>query len=338
MKDTFGQIFKFHSFGESHGPALGCVIEGCPAGLPFDLRLLEKNLQRRRPGQNNLVSARNEEDKPEILSGVFEEKTLGTPIAIVIRNHDQRSKDYEKLPDRRGHATDVWQNKFGHSDHRGGGRASGRETVARVIAGAVAEMLIQKLSPETKIMAWTSQVGPFKQQIPLDQWPTLSREQIDLHVLRTPQSNPQAEQQVAQAKENCDSLGGEAQLVILYPPKNLGQPVFHKLKADFASALMSIGAVTAVELGAGSEATNQTGLDFHQQQGTEVYGGIRGGISTGEPIHFKISVKPTSSILDVAKKGRHDPFLLPRMIPVIEAMAACVIADHLLWSRLDRIE
>lgn len=338
MKDTFGQIFKFHSFGESHGPAMGCVIEGCPAGLPFDLLLLEKNLQRRRPGQNQLVTSRNEEDKPEVLSGVFEGKTLGTPIAIVIRNQDQRSKDYEKLPDRRGHATDVWQSKFGHSDPRGGGRASGRETVARVIAGAVAEMLIQKLSPETKILAWTSKIGTLNETITMDQWPTLTREQMDQNPLRTPNPNPKAETQVLNAKENGDSLGGEAQLAILYPPKNLGQPTFHKLKSDFAAALMSIGAVTAVELGAGAEATTKTGLDFHQQQGTEVYGGIRGGISTGEPIHFKVSVKPTSSILDVAKKGRHDPFLLPRMIPVIEAMAACVIADHLLWSRLDRIE
>ncbi len=338
MKDTFGQIFKFHSFGESHGPALGCVIEGCPAGLSFDLQLLEKNLQRRRPGQNNLVSARDEEDKPEILSGVFAGKTLGTPIAILIRNQDQRSKDYEQLPNRRGHATDVWQQKFGHSDPRGGGRASGRETVARVIAGSVAEMLIKKLSPETKILSWTSQVGPLSETIPLQDWPKLTREQIDQSPLRTPKKNNEAEAMVLKAKEEGNSLGGEAQLAILQPPKNLGQPVFHKLKADFAAALMSIGAVTAVELGAGAKAATQEGLDFHVEQSEEVYGGIRGGISTGEPIHFKISVKPTSSILDVAKKGRHDPFLLPRMIPVIEAMAACVIADHLLWSRLDRIE
>lgn len=337
MKDTFGQIFKFHSFGESHGPAMGCVIEGCPAGLPFDLELLEKNLARRKPGQNAFVSARNEADKPEILSGVFEGQTLGTPIAILIRNQDQRSKDYEKLPDRRGHATDVWQTKFGHSDPRGGGRASGRETVTRVIAGSVAEMLIRQLSPETKILAWTAQVGKLKQTIALEQWPKLTREMMDANPLRTPQISEEAEAAVSKAKEQGDSLGGEAQLVILQPPKNLGQPVFHKLKADFASALMSIGAVTAVELGAGAEASSQSGLDFHQQQSEDVYGGIRGGISTGEPIHFKISVKPTSSILDVAKKGRHDPFLLPRMIPVIEAMAACVIADHLLWSRLDRI-
>lgn len=337
MKDTFGQIFKFHSFGESHGPAMGCVIEGCPAGLPFDLELLEKNLARRKPGQNAFVSARNEADKPEILSGVFEGQTLGTPIAILIRNQDQRSKDYEKLPDRRGHATDVWQTKFGHSDPRGGGRASGRETVTRVIAGSVAEMLIRQLSPETKILAWTAQVGKLKQTIALEQWPKLTRKMMDANPLRTPQKNEEAEAAVSKAKEQGDSLGGEAQLVILQPPKNLGQPVFHKLKADFASALMSIGAVTAVELGAGAEASSQSGLDFHLQQSEDVYGGIRGGISTGEPIHFKISVKPTSSILDVAKKGRHDPFLLPRMIPVIEAMAACVIADHLLWSRLDRI-
>jgi len=338
VKDTFGQLFKFHSFGESHGPALGCVIEGCPAGLPFDLELLNKNLQRRRPGQNSYVSARNEQDQPEILSGVFEGKTLGTPIAILIRNQDQKSKDYENQPDRRGHADDVWREKFGHVDPRGGGRASGRETAARVIAGAVAEMLIKKLSPETKILAWTSQVGSLKENVEFKSWPTLSREQMDQNALRTPNANSQAEELVRRAKESGDSVGGEAQLVILQPPKNLGQPVFHKLKADFAAALISIGAVTAVELGAGVEAASQEGLSFHVKQGEEVYGGIRGGISTGEPIHFKITAKPTSSILDVAKKGRHDPFIIPRMIPVIEAMAACVIADHLLWSRLDRIE
>lgn len=337
VKDTFGQIFKFHSFGESHGPALGCVIEGIPAGLKFDLNLLEKNLRRRRPGQNALVTSRDEPDAPEILSGVFEGKTLGTPIAIIIRNQDQKSKDYEKLPERRGHADDVWREKFGHTDPRGGGRASGRETAARVIAGSVAEMLIKKLSPETKVLAWTSRIGPLKEIVEFAQWPTLTREQMDQSALRTPRANMEAEDLVRKAKESGDSLGGEAQLVILQPPKNLGQPVFHKLKADFAAALMSIGAVTAVELGAGANAAVQEGLDFHVQQGEEVYGGIRGGISTGEPIHFKISVKPTSSILDVAKKGRHDPFLLPRMIPVIEAMAACVIADHMLWARLDKI-
>lgn len=337
VKDTFGQIFKFHSFGESHGPALGCVIEGCPAGLPFDMQLLERNLQRRRPGQNTLVTARNEQDAPEILSGVFEGKTLGTPIAIVIRNQDQKSKDYENQPDRRGHADDVWREKFGHTDPRGGGRASGRETVARVIAGSVAEMLIKQLSPETKILAWTSQVGSYKEAVEFAKWPTLTRDQMDQNALRTPHANAQAEDLVRKAKEHGNSVGGEAQLAILQPPKNLGQPVFHKLKADFAAALMSIGAVTAVELGAGVGAAAQEGLDFHVKQGEEVYGGIRGGISTGEPIHFKIIAKPTSSILDVAKKGRHDPFIVPRMIPVIEAMAACVIADHILWSRLDKI-
>ena len=317
--NTFGNTLKMTTFGESHGSAIGVIIDGCPAGIQFDHDLLLKNMKRRRPGHHKGTSARKESDIPEILSGIFNQKTLGTPIGVIIRNQDTRSEDYEKikLAPRAGHADDVWKEKFGISDHRGGGRSSGRETATRVIAGAFAKMILQKLSPKTKILGYASQMGPFK----LD-----SKNQKDKKMTAA----------LLKAQENGDSWGGVVEIVVKNPPKSLGQPVFHKLKADLASACMGIGATCGFEIGDGFAATKKRGTKFHKAEGPQ-YGGIRGGISTGEEIIIRVAFKPTSSILDVAKSGRHDPCIVPRAVPVVESMVAFVLADHLLWSRLDKV-
>lgn len=316
--NSFGQKFVITTFGESHGAALGVVIDGCPAGLEWDQTIIQENLQRRRPGTSAMVSGRKEADEYEILSGVFENKTLGTPIALIVRNQDSRSADYDAIKNnpRAGHADDVWRNKFGFSDHRGGGRSSGRETVTRVLAGSVAQMLVRKLAPEMKLDAKVIQVGDHP---------------------CSPENQDFINDILKKAQAEGESFGGIIQIQIQNPPAHLGQPVFHKLKADFAAAFMSIGAVTAVELGAGTSAVLQKGTEFHKEAVSQNYGGIRGGISTGEMISFKVYVKPTSSILDVAKKGRHDPFIGTRAVPVIESMAYLVLVDHLLWIRTDTI-
>ncbi len=317
--NRFGEIFQVSSFGESHGPALGVLIEGCPAGISFQHQTLNRAIERRRPGRSAVTSARNEADTPEILSGVFEGKTLGTPIAVIVRNQDARPQDYAKIKTepRRGHADDVWLAKFGHVDYRGGGRSSGRETLARVIGGAFAEMLVHELAPALTVKATATRIGDITMQNDGD-WKT-------------------AEALLNQLRETGDSVGGVVELEISQPPQGLGQPVYHKLKADLTAAMMSIGAVTAVELGGGFEMTKRRGLDVHVVAAESIYGGIRGGISTGETIHLNVAFKPTSSILDVAKRGRHDPCIVLRALPVVEAMAYLVMADHLLWQRLDRI-
>lgn len=335
--NSFGTRFVITTFGESHGTALGVVIDGCPANLKFDEALLLKELSRRRPG-GNLVSQRKEEDIPEILSGVFEGKTLGTPITIIVRNKDQKSQDYEQIKNaaRAGHADDVWQQKFGHRDHRGGGRSSGRETVARVMAGAVAQMLCQQLAPGIKLKGYSAQVGNFI--LSSDERKNIWNQDIDSFTARFPSTqHEKVSQLLSEAQTQGESYGGLAEIRIQGAPAGLGQPVFHKLKADLAAAYMGLGATTGVELGAGAEATQNKGTEFHKNSQSENYGGIRGGISTGEEILFKVHFKPTSSILDVAKMGRHDPYIGTRAIPVLEAMTWLVLADHLLWQRSDRI-
>lgn len=335
--NTFGEIFKVTTFGESHGPALGVVIDSCPAGIPFDLTLLSHNLQRRRPGTHASVSQRNEKDEVEILSGVYQGLTLGTPIAMMVRNTDARSQDYQDIETtpRIGHADDVWKNKFSHVDPRGGGRASGRETVSRVMAGSVAQMLMRKCAPETEIWGWAQKIGPF--EMSADEKSHLSLEKIDQSPLRFPSPrSSEVEKFLAEAMTQGESYGGTAELLIKAPPMNLGQPVFHKLKADLAAAFLSVGATSGFEMGSGLSGVEQKGSDFHSHSRSPRYGGIRGGISTGEDISLRIFFKPTSSIKDVAKKGRHDPCIVPRAIPVLESMAWMVLADHLLWARKDQ--
>lgn len=311
--NDFGHLFRVTTFGESHGEALGCVIDGCPAGVSFDQEKLQNWLDRRRPGQNVTVSSRNEPDHVEVLSGVFEGKTIGSPIAMIVRNVDARSKDYsrEKVLMRPGHAADLWQEKFGHSDFRGSGRASGRETVARVMAGAVAEMFVRSQVPECGIIGRMEQLGPWKGD---------EKDAIN--------------EGLQKAKAEGQSFGGVVAITLKGVPRNLGQPVFHKLKSDLAAAMMSVGATVGVEFGEGFSSIDKMGSNFHSVQQT--YGGLRGGISTGDPIEMRVAFKPASTLGKMAKEGRHDPAIVPRAVPVLEAMAWLVIADHLLWRRLDR--
>lgn len=317
--NIFGERFKLISFGESHGPAYGVVIEGMPSNIPIDEKLLIQNMQRRRPGQGDHTTGRQEHDLPEILSGVFEGKSLGTPITVIVRNSDQRSGDYDqiKLNPRKGHADDVWKNKFDHVDHRGGGRSSGRETLCRVIAGSFAQMIFKSALLKTEVTAFAEQIGPHKltqaTELPEDIKSFLST-----------------------AKLEGESYGGIVKCRIKNAPQNLGQPIFHKLKADLAAGMMGLGAVEGFEFGAGFASAGIKGSDFHSVSDSENYGGIRGGISTGGEITFRIAFKPTASITDVAKKGRHDPCIIPRALPVVEAMTWCILADHLLWIRTDK--
>jgi chorismate synthase len=322
--NSFGSRFVVTTFGESHGAALGAVIDGCPAGVDFDLELLRHELARRRPG-GELVSGRKEADEPEVLSGVYQGKTLGTPIAIVVRNLDARSQDYVEIAKapRPGHADDVWESKFGHRDPRGGGRSSGRETVARVMAGAVARMVLKELAPEFRLRGFARRIGPLE----LGSGELGASEQAQVEAL------------LLEAKREGKSHGGVAELWIDGIPAGLGQPVFHKLKADLGAAMLGVGAVSGVEIGEGFAASSAEGTEFYGAQGSDSrYGGIRGGISTGERLVVRVPFKPTSTVMDLAKKGRHDPCIVPRAIPVLEAMASLVIVDHLLWMRLDRLK
>lgn len=338
--NQFGSRFVITSFGESHGTALGVVIDGCPAGVRFDEALLKKELERRRPGHHGsgqIVSGRQETDAPEVLSGIFEGQTLGTPIAIIVRNQDARSQDYKdiKTSPRAGHADDMWKNKFGHSDHRGGGRSSGRETVSRVMAGSVAQMMMKHVSAPTKVIGYASQIGPFT--LTQEEREQVTSKNIDSFQARFPSARDhEVDALLKKAQEQGDSYGGVAEILIQNPPAYLGQPVFHKLKSDLAQAFLSVGATNGFELGLGFDAVDVKGTDFHQGS-QAAYGGIRGGISTGESILLRVSFKPTSSILDVAKKGRHDPCIVTRAIPVLESMTWLVLADHYLWSKTDRI-
>lgn len=350
--NIFGQRFQFLTFGESHGSALGLVIEGCPAGVDFDLTLLQEDLRRRRPGKHLLgsngakteevVSARKEEDLPEVLSGVYQGKTLGTPIAILVRNQDARSSDYDKISKspRTGHADDVWLRKFGVSDPRGGGRASGRETLSRVIAGSVAKMYLRQVAPELLIRGFAWRIGEMHLTSAEVESFLRSLQSADDYTARfVSEKHLQVYEYLKEIQAKGDSVSGVAQISVLNMIPNLGQPVFHKLKADLGQALLSLGAVSAVEFGDRallSAAGGETGIAFHAKEGRQ-YGGIRGGISTGDELIISVGFKPTSSILDIAKQGRHDPCIVPRAIPVLEGMVACVLADHVLLALADKL-
>lgn len=335
--NTFGQILKVTTFGESHGAAYGLIMDGCPAGVEVNLDLLKANLKRRRPGQSSITTTRQESDEPEILSGIYQNKTLGTPICIVVRNQDQKSSDYDVVlaQPRIGHADDTWKLKFGHSDHRGGGRSSGRETLCRVIAGSFAQMLCQKIEPKIQVKSYSSQIGEFvlAHEESQDIWNL----NIDQFTTRFPsERDPGIVKFLELAKQEGESYGGVVETQVRGVPAGLGQPVFHKFKADLGAAMLSLGAVTGFEFGDGFGGVVLKGTEFHHTMNSESYGGIRGGITTGDPLLFRVGFKPTSSIKDVAKKGRHDPCIVPRAVPVVEAMAWLTIADHLLWSRLDK--
>ena len=322
--NSFGTIFRITTFGESHGPALGVVVDGCPAEIPLTEEDIIPDLRRRRPGQSAITSARKEEDIPEILSGTFEGKTTGMPITVIVRNKDARPEDYELLRKafRPGHADETYAHKYGHRDHRGGGRSSGRETLARVVAGVVAKKILPE---EVQIIGHTTKIGPHeaKEFLP---------ETIEDNPVRCadPEMAKEMETYVTNLKEEHNSTGGLIELRVSNTPPNLGDPVFDKLKATLAHGIMSIGAVTGFSFGKGFETADMQGVEYISDRAHS--GGILGGISTGEDLVLNISVKPASSLGEVAKRGRHDPCIVPRVIPVVEAMVAIVLADAYLLN------
>jgi chorismate synthase len=320
--NSFGKMFLITSFGESHGEALGVVIDGMPGGLNVNLEDLKKELKRRAPGQHGVHTSRKEDDLPEILSGIFDGKTLGTPISVIVRNSNQKSSDYDQFKDsfRPGHADKTTIMKYGHRDHRGGGRASGRETLARVIAGYFAGLIL----PQISIYAYIEQVGPFKLTSP-PQDHFIDRGEINI-------PDPQMTKDVIAFLNDCkikgESAGGIVTVSIKNCPPALGAPVFDKLKADLAKAMLSLPACAGFALGSGFEFANKLGSEISTD--SSHFGGMEGGISNGEEIQFKLAFKAPSTIGDKAKAGRHDPCVLPRVIPVVEAMAKIVMADHFL--------
>ncbi len=323
--NSFGSILRMTGFGESHGPALGVVVDGVPPGIALHERDFLPELARRRPGQSAITTSRKESDTPRILSGTFRGKTTGMPVAVLVENENARSSDYDDIEHspRPGHADETYAAKYGHRDHRGGGRSSGRETLARVIAGVIA----RKILPETcRILGHALQIGPHRAG-------SFDPEVIESNTLRTadPEAAVLMEEYVANLKTQGDSTGGLVEIRVDAPPPNLGDPVFGKLKARLADAMLSVGAVTGFAYGAGFSAATLKGSEYVSDR--RHFGGILGGISTGEPLRFQVGIKPTSSIGNVARKGRHDPCIVPRVIPVLEAMTAFVLADLLLMHR-----
>ena len=352
--NSFGEKFKITTFGESHGAAIGVVIDGCPAGIELDLQKIQLELNRRKPGQSAITSARKEADEFEILSGVFEGKTLGTPIAIIVRNEDAKSKDYEYLKDsyRPSHADYTYEQKYGIRDYRGGGRSSARETVARVAAGAVAKQILEKQG--IQINAFVNQVGTIKLN---KHYSSLDFKTIENNIVRCPDENT-AQQMISAieaVKKEGDTLGGTIQCVIQHIPAGIGEPVFNKLHAVLAHAMLSINAAHGFEYGSGFEGASKKGsenndewenVDGKIRTKTNHAGGILGGISTGEDIYFNVAFKPIATILKkqqsvnskgeeitLQNEGRHDPCVLPRAVPIVEAMAALVLFDFLLLNK-----
>jgi len=320
--NSFGQNFRITTFGESHGEALGVVIDGMAPGIEISLEDLSYELRRRAPGQHKVHTARKEEDKPEILSGVFDNKTLGTPIAVIVRNTSQKSEDYEKIKDdyRPGHADKTTIQKYGLRDYRGGGRASGRETLARVVGGYFAGLILKDVS----CYAYISQVAHFKLN-KLPEGHLIPRGEINI-------PDPKLENEVIvfldKCKKNGESAGGIVQLSITGVPAGLGEPVFDKIKADLAKAMLSIPACVGFQLGRGFEMASKLGSEISSD--SKNFAGMEGGITNGEEIFISMAFKAPSTIGKKALEGRHDPCILPRVIPVVEAMAKIVIADHFL--------
>ncbi len=352
--NTFGDLFKISTFGESHGKAIGVIVDGCPSLVEIDEEFIQSELDKRRPGQSKITTQRKESDTAQILSGTFEGKSTGTPIAIVIPNEDQRSKDYSHIQDkfRPSHADYTYQVKYGIRDYRGGGRSSARETAARVAAGAIAKLFLKQYGIE--IFAHVSSVGNIDS--PNLDLKDLSRllEIRENNIVRCadPASASEMEEFINQVRKNGDTVGGVISTVIRKVPVGLGDPVFDKLHADLAKAMMSINAVHGFEYGSGFEGSKMLGSEhndiFINQEDeiktiTNFSGGIQGGISNGMDITFRTAFKPVATIMrdqstidaegnetSISGKGRHDPCVVPRAVIIVEAMAALVIADHLL--------
>jgi chorismate synthase len=347
--NTFGHFFRLTTYGESHGPAIGGIVDGCPAGLLIDETFIRHQMDRRRPGQSGLTSPRNEADQVEFLSGVFEGKSTGTPIGFLIRSSDQRPVDYSEMKEvyRPGHADFVWDEKFGFRDHRGGGRSSARETAARVAGGSIARLLL--LNAGVTVIAYVSGVKDV--QVPLP-YTELDLDAVDSNEIRCPHQ-PTAERMIRlieNARDDKDSVGGLITCVVRGVPAGWGEPVFGKLNATLAQAIVSINAVKSFEMGDGLTSTLRFGSENNDSVSTNHDGGITGGISNSKDIWFRVGFKPVSTIgkpqqttnrrgedVILEAGGRHDPCVLPRAVPIVEAMTSLVLADALLAARLNRI-
>ncbi len=358
MSSTYGTIFKISTFGESHGRAIGVVVDGCPAGIDFDETFIQSELDRRKPGQSKITSQRKEADEFQVLSGIFEGKTTGTPIAMVIPNEDQRSKDYGHIANqfRPSHADYTYNTKYGVRDFRGGGRSSARETAARVAAGALAKMLLNANS--VSIQAYVSQVGKLK--LDKEYW-ELDLSKTEDNAVRCPDEEMAQKMfdYIDETRKKGDSIGGIITCVIKGVPVGWGEPVFDKLHAELGKAMLGINAVKGFEYGSGfagielygSEHNDEffVGEDGKVHTKTNYSGGIQGGISNGEDIYFRVAFKPVATIMQdqesvnalgekaiVSGKGRHDPCVLPRAVPIVEAMTALVLADFSLRAKSNK--
>ncbi len=358
MGNSFGKIFRITTFGESHGPAIGVVIDGCPAGLKIDTEFIQSELDRRKPGQSKITTQRKESDTVEILSGIFEGTSTGMPITLLIRNEDQRSKDYSHIAEkfRPSHADYTYQEKYGIRDYRGGGRSSARETATRVAAGAIAKIFLREQG--IRIRAYVSQVGALKLE---KAYTALNLDSTEENMVRCPDKE-MAEKMIAlieETRKNRDTIGGIVTGVIKGVPPGLGEPVYDKLHSVLGNAMLSINAVKGFEYGSGFEGVKMYGSqhnDIFDKKNDKVItrtnfsGGIQGGISNGQDIYFNVAFKPVATIMKdqdsvdqwgeqtiVEGKGRHDPCVVPRAVPIVEAMAALVIVDFILIGKTSRL-
>ena len=348
--NTFGKLFKITTFGESHGEALGGIVEGCPSGIELDFKAIKNEMARRKPGQSSIVTQRKEEDDVQFLSGIFEGKTTGTSIGFLIQNNNQKPDDYSDIKNtyRPSHADYVYEKKYGIRDYRGGGRSSARETASRVVAGAIAKQII----PTIKINAFVSSVGDIYLNKPYQE---LDFSKIESNSVRCPDSETatKMEELIKEVKKEGDTIGGTITCVLQNVPIGLGEPVFDKLHADLGKAMLSINAVKGFEYGSGFCGAQMKGSehnDLYNSDGTtktNLSGGIQGGISNGMDIYFRVAFKPVATLIqkqevldnqgnlvELQGKGRHDPCVLPRAVPIVEAMAAIVLADFYLINKI----
>lgn len=351
--NSFGKIFKLTTFGESHGEAIGGIIDGCPAGLSLNSEAIQAEMQRRKPGQSAIVTQRKEEDEVKFLSGIFEGKTTGTSIGFIIENTNQKSQDYSHIKDiyRPSHADYTYDKKYGIRDYRGGGRSSARETACRVVAGAIAKQLLNSI----KITAYVSSVGEMELK---KQYSEVDFSEIEKNPVRCPDAEMASKMEdfIKSIRKEGDTVGGTVTCVIQNVPVGLGEPVFDKLHAELGKAMLSINAVKGFEYGSGFAGTAMKGSEhndtFNENGNTKTNhsGGIQGGISNGEDIYFKVAFKPVATIMQKQEtidsdgnkaiaegKGRHDPCVVPRAVPIVEAMAALVIADFWLLNKTSKL-
>lgn len=361
MSNSYGSLFKITTFGESHGVAIGVIIDGCPAGLIWDIDFIQNALDKRKPGQSSIVTQRKEGDIVQVLSGVFENKTTGTPIALLIPNEDAKSKDYSHIATqfRPSHADYTYFIKYGHRDYRGGGRSSARETAARVAAGAVAQLFL-KSKYNIDIYAYTSQVGNIKLE---KNEADLDFSLIEKTLVRCPDIDTASKMEtlIKEIKKQGDTIGGVISAIVKSTPAGWGEPVFDKLHAELGKAMLSINAAKGFEYGSGFEGVTKKGSEhndvfYTDEDGkvrtkTNFSGGIQGGISNGEDIYFRVAFKPVATLIQnqesinennekviIEGKGRHDPCVLPRAVPIVEAMTALVLADFALRAEINRMD